>query len=351
MDNRSTTNIKKGTILGLFSTMKYKSKSSLLTGLIAIPIIIILASTLYAYEALCDLKAKSTEISDQLIDDKTDLIITAIGEDYKYAKLQTDAVKRKIVDELNQSYGDDKESMRTDYLSHNIDSRFYQILSSCIANKYINKDSSANRMFIATRNEILIDNSLEYFDNSFKSWDILIAESADYKSTLLKKSLNQLNTQDDNIILWIDANQTINNIDSIEKLDESISAFIYDEIANNSIDDLKKFSIITASYIFDHKDIFDIPDVESGVFTNNDKLYIIQTFNIGDIVDSNNELMTSINEYETIALSGYQFLTGAVHKITIFAVFLVIFEILTFFGIWYLVEYYIYSKNKNKIYN
>lgn len=338
-------NMKKGTILGLLSTMDYKSKSSLLAGLILIPILVILVSVLYAYEALHDIQVESNKITTQLIDDKTDLIITAITEDYKYAKMQTDAVKSNIVEKLTQTYGDDKELMKTDYLSHDINSNFYQILSTCVSNKYMNRDTSRNRMFIATRSEILIDNSLEYFDNSFRSWDEVIKESGEYKA-LLERSLTQISTQDDNIILWIDSKQKINNVENIEELDHSISEFTHDMIANNDIENLKKFSIITASYIFDHEDIFGIPDIIAGEFTNNDKIYIIQTFNIGDIIESSPELASSLAEYETVVELDNKFLHEAVHYVTLFTIFIVIAEISTFFGIWYLVEYYIYSKNK-----
>ena len=340
-----TNNMKKGTILGLLSTMNYKSKSSLLAGLVLIPILVILVSVLYAYEALYDLQLESNKASNQLINDKTDLIITAITEDYKYAKVQTNLVKDNIVKSLNQEYGDNKELMKNDYLSYNSDSRFYQILSSCISSKYMNRDISRNRMFIATRNKILIDNSLEYYDHSFRDWDEVLAKSEVYQD-MLKRSLDQIITQNDNIILWIDTHQKIRNVDDINRLDDSISVFIHEKIANNDIEDLKKFSIVAASYIFEHEDIFGTPDVTSGEFTNNDKLYIIQIFNIGDILDSNDELISSISEYETIAATNYEFLHDAIHYITAFTVFVVVFEIITFFGIWYLVEYYIYSKNK-----
>ena len=341
MENKFKTN----TILGFMSKFGCRAKLVLIGGLILLPILSILVTVFYSYETIEDVRKESQAVIDRMNENRYDLLTATITENYKKAKMQTEYVKENIVEELGHEYGDNKNRMKEDYLSHDIDNAFYRVLSSNISNKFINNDTDGNRMFIATRHGILLDNSLRYSNNSFKDW-LLIIETSGYKE-LIQNSLHQIRSQEDKIILWIDEANNEGSSVGIDSNDinKPVSQFIHDRLVQCT-DDLDSFSIITASYIFDHEDIFGVPDVLGGKFTNNDKLYIIQVINIGDMLDSNKELQKSIQDYQATVEMQEEFVNSTIQYRTLITILVVLLEITTFFGICYLAEFYVYTKSK-----
>lgn len=336
--------LKQHTIFSIVTKLDKKSISFILLILIILPIFNILIHTIFAYETDRSLNIEATRIEEELNSSRYDLITATITETYKQAKIKTDFVKKNIIEDLDKEYNGDYNRMKEDYLSRDKNSPFYLILSKNITGEYINIDSSRNRMFIANRRGILIDNSLDHFKDSFTDWETLIA--TDSYEQLLKQSLTNLTNQEDNLILWIDEELDNSTCSPIIEKDKPVSEFIHSQIINNNILSLNKFSFLVASYIFDHEDIFGIPDVVSGQFTNNDKIYVVQIINIYDIIRTNQDLMRSLNKYE-ISIQAHQQLKSVYIKYrTVFTIAIVLMQIITFFGIWYLVENYIYYNRK-----
>lgn len=338
--------LNRNTIFSIISKLDKRPRSIMLSILIMLPIFNILLYTIFSYETDLDIKAESDKVIDQLISNRYDLITATITENCKQAKVKTDVVRSNILKDLEDEYGDDYDRMKRDYTSKNPNSSFYLILSKHISGKYMNIDSSRNRMFIANRQGILIDNSLDHFKNSFADWESVIAEN-EYE-TLLSNSLNKLNVQDDNLILWINDESNISTSNPAIDTDKPVSEFIHSQIINNRISALNKFSIVVASYIFDHEDIFGVPDIIAGQFTNNDKIYIVQLISIYDIIRTNPQLIKSINNYDISIETQKQLTESSIKYRTVITVIFVLLEIIIFFGMWYLVENYMYHTSINK---
>lgn len=307
-------------------------------GLILIlPLLSLLITTWYSYGSISNIKTESQNIIEHIQDNRAELLTAVISENYKQAKMQTECVKYHIVKNLDEVYQNDKEKMKEDYLSKNLDTPFYQIISSNISAKYLNRDNDKNRIFISNRNTILMDNSLTYSKNSLQKWDIIISGSNNEE--LLRDSLKHIVAQDGQIVFWVD-DKSIDHVKfTIDDVHKPIHQFIYDQIKSGTVQDLYNYSIITASYIFDHEDIFGVPDVSAGKFTDNDKLYIIEVFSIKDMLSKNRELQRSLDNYDILIKAQLDNANNNIQHRMVVTILITLLQIPIFFSIWYLIEY------------
>ena len=330
------------TLVGIISGFKENVKKCIIGSVALLPLIIMLGTLVCSYYGIEDAKNHTNEIIKEYENATYDLLTASITENYKQAKLQTEYIKRDIVNQLDTTYNNDIDRMRSDYWSKDPNKPFYQILSNNISYKYINKENDGNRVFIANRQGILIDNSITYLSNSFTTWEEYLSDTN--QKEFLIKTIEAINSKDQNMVLWFD---DIKSLDALEDTNDmhSISSFIRSKINDNNIEELNKFSVLTVSYIFDHTDIFGVPDIVAGKFMNNDKLYIIQVFTIKDMIESNKDLETSLTKYNTLINTIQQRCNKDVHYQTLTTIFLVVLELLLFFGVWGLAEFYLYSRS------
>ena len=330
------------TLVGIISGFGEKAKKYIIGSVILLPLILIIGTLGYSYYSIEDTKSHMQEVLKEYENSRHDILTATITESYKQAKLQTEYIKRDIVQQLDIAYQGNIETMRSDYWSKDSDTPFYQILSNNISYKYINKDTDGNRVFIANRKGILMDNSITYLENSFTTWEEYLNDTK--KNKFLVEAVEQINSKDHNMILWFD---DITALDALEDTNDmhSISSFISNKIGENKMYDLEKFSVLTVSYVFDHKDIFGVPDVVAGKFMNNDKLYIIQVFNIKDMIESNKDLQSSLTKYEALVENTQLRYNKVIQYKTLATILLMVLEVVLFFGVWYLAEFYLYSRS------
>lgn len=338
----------KSTLFGLISKLSYNNRIKI-TGLaVILPIIMILATVFYSYSVI---QTEYRLLNDLYINTKkseSDLITYAILENNNKAKIQTLNVKEKIVSDLYKEYPN-IDDMKHDFLSKNTNTKFYKVLSENISGKWINKNNDNNRIFIATKHGVLIDDSINYSDNSFTSWDEIISNTPNSEySKIAIDSIQQHKLK--KIILWIDnISLDLNSLEYNENIsylntNNSID-FIKQSIMNDNLDELSKYNVMVVSYIFDDKDIFGVPDTYAGTKYDNNKLYVIQTYSIQDMIDSNTYLKNTLENNKIILNNTKQQMEDIMHFRVLMTILFMIIEILAFFTVWYLAEFYIYSHN------
>lgn len=325
------------TVYEVLSEFSPTKKRWLLRSILALPVLIVALTSLVVFTSIQDdIKDYNNQIN-SIQETQEEIFTATVTETYKRAKLQTEYIKRDIIFELNEYYGENKEQMKKDYMSFSSDSPFYQILSNIIDNKFLDVDNDNDRIFIANRDRILVDNSSSYASNSFTDWETYI--SSKKYSEFLHNSVDKINIHYNSFIFWLDTNNQ-DNITILDDPDISADQFIHQQIVSNNLQEMRNFSVLTATYIFDHEDLFGVSDVVAGKPTNNDKLYIIQVFNIGDMIDNTRNMSKTILKYqilkERIIEDGYDTIK---YKSIAFGL-LVLLEIICFFGIWYLMEAY-----------
>jgi len=332
--------IRNKTIYEAISGFSPSKKRTLMKSLLIVPLLIIFFTSWFIY---IDITADIDKYNQQLNNMQKvqgEIFTSVISETYKRAKLQTEYIRKDIVNDLDDYYKGNKELMKEDYKSFDPTKPFYQILSKNINNKFLDMDNDNDRIFIANRDAILLDSSYSHSGNSFMLWEDYVNS---YKySKMLQYSVNKINYREKNLILWLDDRNDKNYTILSEENDDDINveAFIQEQVENNKINELRNFSVLTASYIFDHEDLFGVSEVRVGKSIKNDRLCIIQIFNIGDMMDCSSNMTNTITKYrimrETIMEDGNESIR---YKCISFSL-LVFLEIVCFFGIWYLIEAY-----------
>lgn len=334
------TNIKNKTIYEAISSFSPSKKRTLLKSLLIIPLLIIFFTSWFIY---IDISADIEKYNQQIRNMQAvqgEIFTSVISETYKRAKLQTEYIRRDIVNELNEYYNNDKDAMKADYKSFDPDKPFYRILAKNIDKKFLDTDSDNDRIFIANRDGIVLDNSFAHANNSFTLWDDYVSSYRHYKFLML--SIQKINAREKNLVLWLDDRNDMNYSMIVSGDDNSLTveSFIKEQIESNKINELRNFSVLTATYVFDHEDLFGVNDVRVGRAVPNDRLCIIQIFNIGDMMDCSANMINTINKYkimrETILEDGNESIR---YKCISFSL-LVFLEIVCFLGIWYLIEAY-----------
>lgn len=334
------------TILGLLTYFSENIQVRLLGVVVALPIIIVACIIYYGYISILDERTELNKSITYLTETRSVLFIDSITENYKKAKLQTSFVKEDIVEDLNKEYGNDLERMHRDYNAMDYNNKFFSILSSNINYRFLNKPTNRNRIFIANKDGILIDNSSSYSSNSYTKWDDIIEKSI--SQVITKDTINHIkDAEKDEPLLWIDQKSgeviTPSNMPKFNP-DASPIDFIEACAMGGNIKELENYSIIAVSYIYDNEDIFGTPDVSAGHDNDNEKIYVIQVVSIKDIIESNPELSKSLNKLDNMIKERQEFASDSVHFKTICIILLSIMGIMTFFGIWYLAEFYVYFK-------
>lgn len=338
------------TIFSTISKLSYSSKSKIVAMAIVLPIIMIISTLFYCYTGMQDEANLHQKVMTTLKDNEADLLTYAILENSNKARLQADQVKASIAEELLTEYDGNLFEMKKDFLAQT-NNKFYRILSKNIDNKFINKNNDNNRMFVASKDGVLIDDSINYSSNSFKSWDEIIKDTPNNQLAqdaidIIQKKRNAT------VILWVDNTGTVMN--RMEYTDTSYSTqitfhnYVHKLVQENKIDELTQYNVMVVSYIFDTEDIFGVPNIEAGVRNDNDVIYIIQTFNIKDMIESNTYLKSTLRLYES-NLNNYNsmFIDNINYRMVI-AILFVLLEALAFFSVFYLAEFFVYFHNPKK---
>lgn len=347
-------NSTKNTIFGILSKkLSYRIRTKITAIAAILPIIMIFLTVLYGYSSIQTEREYANSILTEIRNSEIDLITYAILENNDKARLQTESIKNNISNDLQEAYGDDKEQMKKDFDSLNTQNKFYKILAENIDGKYINKDNDNNRVFIATKNGVLLDDRMNYVHNSFKSWDEIIKDTPN--ALMAKDALEVINrTKSKEIVLWIDNTSiNMNNInylgDTPYEEDTSGRKFIHDCITTGNIEELLQYNVIVCSYIYNNEDPFGIPNVETGVMNDNDPLYVIQTYNIKDMIESNTYLSKTMSKYEYMINNNFINYENIIHYKMIAMLIFCVLEAIAFFCVWYLAEFFIYFHNNKDL--
>lgn len=339
------------TIFNMISKLSYNNRTKIITIAILVPLVMIISTLFYSYNVLQTEYKYNQMVMDQLYSDKADLLSYAIKENADKAEVQADLVKTSIVKDLYQEYNGDKEAMKRDFNLRD-NNRFYQILSKNIDDKFLNVKNDNNRMYIATKEGILIDDSLNYSKNSFKPWSDIIKDTPN--KVLAKDAIDIIQKKKNaTVILWIDNTGTVLNRIQYEdtqhySTDMTFTSFVEQIVSENNMDELLQYNVIVVSYIFDSEDIFGVPNIVAGQRMDNDVIYVIQTFNIHDMIESNIFLKNSLLNYD-IQIEKYNtlFANNANMRVTMCILFVII-EAIGFFCVWYLAEFFVYFHNPKK---
>lgn len=245
-------------------------------------------TTFFCYNDVQDAKTNAKE-------SEWNYIESVLKENQDKAKIQSDAIRDNIKDDINDEYKNKESVLRNDIDNIDPSSKFINILNTNISEKFLNVKNDNNDLFImstwqkvinfALKGAILIDKSINCSeDGEIRTLDIELNKQYNYELgyDAMKRILSQNYSEP---IFWeYLPSENPNHI----KLKVCSLAGLKEVYMAEGIDGLKTYELLSTSNINDSSDIFGINKINNlGSYEEeNRQLIVVQGFSIYD------ELMT-----------------------------------------------------------
>ena len=255
-----------------------------------------------------------------LKDAKFDSIMEAIKQISEDAHEYLIPLSENFMEEIKESC--DMEQLEKDLNRGVINEEFQNLLKSYSYKKYFsNLENDKNDIFIATHDKIIADFSHDTtYEKITRRWKDEIDSFANPISA--RNALNKLYIQDDSIIIW----ERFEHDNENHRYDKNITTESMRRIYHKEgLEGLKNYQILVPVYITVDGDIFGRPDIKNGIRVENNKIIIIQEFNILEQLEaqypniiSEKDIEAIKDEYEHMTMHLYVF--GIVFTIAIIGV-------------------------------
>lgn len=243
------------------------------------PLTIMLSQLYTTYNTIKHIDERSMEQAEQIKDRQWDLIENVIYENKEKSKLQAEKVKTEISLHLLEAYKSDLSSLHRDLIMRN-DSKLFSIINSSINGVYLNADNENNRIFVADKKGIIADRGYVSSQKHSRDWNTEIASKLNSESA--SKSVGMILTKNKELIFWEPEVKPVTPYDSTDLPTIESMKKVF---KTQGIEALRNYDILVPAYITNEEDIFGVPDVDShGKRINNDKIIVVQEFNIYDAI-------------------------------------------------------------------
>lgn len=255
---------------------------------------------------------------------KWDIIENTISENIDKAKIQSNGAKKLLTARILHDYSGNMQTLRED-LARKDNSPVFEAMNEVIDGMYINNESELNRMIIVDKNGILADKGIVSSTKKSRDWITEIQAKPD--RVIAAKAVNMILTKNNNIIyLKVDAFISVDH----EPFDPNMTTFkaAYDRYGINIF---RNYNILVPSYITNDGDIFSVPDVNTrGIKNENNKLIIVQEFNIYDAIIKNKD---DLDKYDAIVTEYEKDLRATIDSKIFSFIFSIFITMLSFIGI------------------
>ena len=266
------------------ASQKTKSLVRILMIVLLAPMIAIGSEIYQTYIGIQDAKSNYNKSSIEVRSLEWLSIESIITENVDKANMQSSYIKKDVYENLLSAYSGDMAGLKQD-LHNDSASKAYDVMNTAIGNVYLNNKTENNRVFIADRNGVIVDKGYKSSNKNSRLWssEIESKPNSELASAAIESIINKENT----LTFWqVKSSNTPVTVVSMDNLKEVFK--------NDGLQGLASFDILAPTYITDNEDIFGMPDVNShGYKIDNDKLIVIQEFNIYDAVISHRELISS----------------------------------------------------------
>lgn len=256
--------------------------------LLIFPVIALISVSYQTYYDIQTTKAYYQSDIVKIENRKWDLIENTINENIDKSKIQTNYIKRYIISNIYLTYNNNFNRLYLDLVDRRNSPIFY-IFNNAISNVYLNNDSENNRVYIADKTGILADKGFIASSNkNSRDWTTEINSKPN--TTLAKNSIDIILSEQNSLAIW----QSVSVIPNLENNSINYPSInelkkMYEKYGYNAF---KNYNILIPSYITKDGDIFGIPDVnEHGIKNDNNKIIIIQEFNIYDCISTHKAML------------------------------------------------------------
>ena len=276
---------------------KYAIRALMLISLI--PIFAIANTIFQSFETIEWTRSNYINQAEFVKQHEWDFIKVIVNENAVKAKIQADSTKKIIESELLKEYSSNIDQLRVDLRNAQANIGYkpdmaHTIIYDAIVGKFINVQSDDNRMIIVNESRVIFDPSLVESQKGSREWDSELnsSKNKDLASHAIQKIINK---QTSELILTESSYYYMDN--KYSSIDVSIDS-LKEEFYEHGLLALKKYDGLVPAYITEDGDIFGVPDVDhNGLKNQNDKMIVIQRFNLYDAVQQHKEVFSA---YELI---------------------------------------------------
>lgn len=279
-----------------------KSKLKFFTG-VMIFIIIIFSSSILLYKHTVDGIKRDLEITtNEFKESQFKSIWLYIESLSTQSKREVTRISKDIEKDILALSDEELLQIQTDMSNNVHNDLLHDIILNHIENQNLNEiKNHRNSMVIMSNDGYMEDYNYRRAlsdikeDHSFKTWEDSTDNSYNKKldENAYKKLINRTSG-----IIALESYDLVKNKDHI-----MINEMTYDSLLKvflaEGIDGLRNYQIFIPYYITDFGDIFGIPDIDQGIKNDNNKIIIVQEFNIYDQVTNSHTVFNNkaIDDY------------------------------------------------------
>lgn len=259
-------------------------KKSTINKLVSIATLLILFSTVfYSYKQFEDYKSTEQdycEIAESMQLQLNTYIKGILAENVRKAELYLGQNTNIIHERLLERYGNDLDGFEEDINNPSTSSILNKILDDVLIDLYINEDSTSNKPFVTSMNNIIWNRSM-YIPQDNLLWENFA--QLHYNKILAKQAIQaikDLNIQKNDFIFWefVPSSITDHTLITNMELEELLDVY-----HKEGLDSLKSYELLVPVYITKNGDVFGTNDINSlGEKIDNYKIIVIQRINVYD---------------------------------------------------------------------
>ena len=237
-------------------------------------------------------------------------------------------VSEKIEKDLLNLSQEELDKIQMDMKNDTLNSTLHTILNNNIKGVNLNGiNNHMNGIVVMTSDGFIEDFNYYRANQDYKTnvrkWEVAI-ESA-YNKELEKDAIDKLLNRNSGIIALESYNLTKNEDHIL--INELNYESLSEVFSKEGINGLKNYQIFVPYYITDFGDIFGEPDIVHGVKTDNNKLIVVQEFNLYDQIYKNYESTINDGEIRNV-IARYD---GLLRLMYIFGIALITFAVVLIF--------------------
>lgn len=282
-------------------TRHFKSRNFLT---IILVVACLFTASVFMYKTVTDKIVDNRQVTIEAFkEEQFNVIWTSLETLQLQAEKEVTDISKQIEKDILSLSPEELEELEIDMSNDILNDNLHHILYSNIKNKTLNGiNNHMNGIVVMT-----IDGYIEDFnyyratksdDSNVRSWQMALNNS--YNTKLDNDAIDKLLNRNSGIIALESYNLTKN--DNHIKINELTYESLLEVFLEEGIHGLKNYQIFVPYYITDFGDIFGNPDIIHGSKFDNNKLIVVQEFNLYDqIMNRHDELFNDVQIKNVIA--------------------------------------------------
>lgn len=281
-----------------------KSKSKFIMGMMIL-IIILFSSSVFAYKTIIDtIKSNSEKTIEAMKEEQFKVIWSSMHNLQLQSEKEVSRISSQIQEDILALPEDKLKRMQYDMTNNIHNNDLHIILMRNIENQSLNDiNNHRNGLVVMSTKGYMEDfnyrraNSVSTHDSdSFRVWKDSIENS--YNKELEQNAIDKMLNRTSGIIA-LESYDLVKNNDHI-KIKEMNYESLLEVFLAEGMEGLRNYQIFVPYYITDIGDIFGVPDISQGIMVSNNKIIIVQEFNLYDQIMANQNEIFNDNQIKNL---------------------------------------------------